>query len=106
MLLNLSSKSNNTVIDKVRKQARQLAYDVRYKVKAKFKEGQKTSPEALKRAYMQQLGASSAPGPVKELARKMLIGEAYDMTDISSSLVGLRESVFTNVFSEGKPRCS
>ena len=89
-------------VDRIRKQARQLAYDVRYKVKGKFKEGQKTSPAALKRAYMQQLGASSAPGPVKAMAQKMLIGEAYDMIDISSSLEGLKESVFANVFSEGK----
>ena len=89
-------------VDRIRKQARQLAYDVRYKVKGKFKEGQKTSPAALKRAYMQQLGASSAPGPVKAMAQKMLVGEAYDMTDISSSLEGLKESVFANVFSEGK----
>ena len=89
-------------VDRIRKQARQLAYDVRYKVKGKFKEGQKTSPAALKRAYMQQLGASSAPGPVKAMAQKMLVGEAYDMIDISSSLEGLKESVFANVFSEGK----
>ena len=90
------------VVDRIRKQVGQLAYDVRYKVKGKFKEGQKTSPAALKRAYMQQLGASSAPGPVKAMAQKMLIGEAYDMIDISSSLEGLKESVFANVFSEGK----
>ena len=35
-------------IDKIRKQARQLAYDVRYKVKSKFKEGQKADPASLK----------------------------------------------------------
>ena len=52
-------------IDKVRKQARQLAYDVRYKVKGMFKDGQKTNPSALLQAYMKQLAASSAPGPVK-----------------------------------------
>ena len=34
--------------DKVRKQARQLAYDVRYKVKQGFKDGQKTDPASLK----------------------------------------------------------
>ena len=57
--------------DKIRKAARQLAYDTRYKVKQKFKDGQKTDPASLKRAYMQQLGSSSAPGPVKLLAKKM-----------------------------------
>lgn len=93
---------DNTAVDKIRKQARQLAYDVRYKVKGKFKEGQKTSPEALKRAYMQQLGASSAPGPVKALARKMLIGESYDMINIDNTLQGLKESVISCIFTEGK----
>ena len=57
-------------VDKVRKAARQLAYDTRYKVKSKFKDGQKADPASLKRAYMQQLGTSSAPGPVKMLAKK------------------------------------
>ena len=61
--------------DKVRKQARQLAYDVRYKVKAQFKGGQKADPASLKRAYISLLGKSPAPGPVKQLAKKMLIGE-------------------------------
>ena len=87
-------------VDKIRKAARQLAYDVRYKVKGKFKEGQKTDPASLKRAYMQQLGASSAPGPVKALAKKMLIGEEYDMFDISEKIVESRSTVFASVFSE------
>jgi len=42
------------VADKFRKQARQLAYDVRYKVKGQFKDGQKADPASLKRAYLQQ----------------------------------------------------
>ena len=57
-------------VDKVRKAARQLAYDVRYKVKGQFKDGQKSDAASLKRAYMQQLGKSPAPGPVKAMARK------------------------------------
>ena len=87
--------------DKVRKAARQLAYDVRYKVKQGFKEGQKTDPASLKRAYMQQLGKSPAPGPVKLLAKKMLIGEAYDMFDISENLKSTTSGVFGRVFVEG-----
>ena len=71
--------------DKVRKQARQLAYDVRYKVKQGFKEGQKADPASLKRAYMSQLGKSPAPGPVRQLAKKMLIGESYDFIDIAET---------------------
>ena len=87
--------------DKVRKAARQLAYDVRYKVKQGFKEGQRTDPASLKRAYMQQLGKSPAPGPVKLLAKKMLIGEAYDMFDISENLKSTTSGVFGRVFVEG-----
>ena len=83
--------------DKVRKAARQLAYDTRYKVKGKFKEGQKTDPASLQRAYMQQLGASSAPGPVKLLAKKMLMGEQYDFAMVESSL----PQIYGKVFVEG-----
>ena len=72
--------------DKVRKAARQLAYDVRYKVKGQFKDGQKTDPASLKRAYMQQLGKSPAPGPVKLLAKKMLIGEEYDFISVEETV--------------------
>ena len=50
--------------DKIRKSARQLAYDVRYKVKQGFKDGQKADPVSLKRAYLSQLGKSPAPGNV------------------------------------------
>ena len=86
-------------VDKVRKAARQLAYDVRYKVKGQFKDGQKSDAASLKRAYMQQLGKSPAPGPVKALARKMLIGEAYDLVDVSDtvneSVVNALLKVFT-----------
>jgi len=87
--------------DKVRKAARQLAYDTRYKVKQKFKDGQKADPASLKRAYMQQLGASSAPGPVKALAKKMLIGEAYDVFDISENIKSSTSDIFAKVFVEG-----
>ena len=87
--------------DKVRKQARQLAYDVRYKVKAQFKGGQKADPASLKRAYISQLGKSPAPGPVKQLAKKMLIGEAYDFVDLDSSFNKTISNVFNKVFVEG-----
>ena len=80
--------------DKVRKQARQLAYDVRYKVKQGFKDGQKTDPASLKQAFMSQLGKSPAPGPVKAAAKKMLIGEAYDFVDISEDI----DNSISNVF--------
>ena len=87
--------------DKVRKAARQLAYDVRYKVKGQFKDGQKTDPASLKRAYMQQLGKSPAPGPVKLLAKKMLIGEEYDFISVEETVTDSVADVFGKVF-EGK----
>jgi len=86
-------------VDKVRKAARQLAYDVRYKVKGQFKDGQKSDAASLKSAYMQQLGKSPAPGPVKVMAKKMLVGEAYDLVDVSDtvneSVVNALLKVFT-----------
>lgn len=88
-------------MDKFRKAARQLAYDIRYKVKQGFKEGQKTDPASLKRAYIQELGKSSSPGPVKLLAKKMLIGEEYDMFDISEDVSSTTSKVLGMVFSEG-----
>ena len=82
-------------IDKIRKQARQLAYDVRYKVKSKFKEGQKADPASLKSAYMKQLGSSPAPGPVKQMAKKMLIGEEYDFVDLDKDISKLVSRIFS-----------
>jgi len=80
--------------DKIRKSARQLAYDVRYKVKQGFKDGQKTDPVNLKRAYLSQLGKSPAPGNVKALAKKMLVGEEYDFIDVSNSISKLVNKAF------------
>jgi hypothetical protein len=91
-------------IDKIRKAARQLAYDTRYKVKQKFKDGQKTDPASLKRAYIQQLGSSSAPGPVKALAKKMLIGEEYDFVSIDENVESSFSNVISRVFVEGGGR--
>ena len=99
-----SASPGGPAVDKVRKAARQLAYDVRYKVKGKFKEGQKTSPESLKQAYLQGLSSSSAPGPVKALAKKMLLGEEYDMVDISKNIGNSTSEVFERVFAEGVKR--
>jgi len=84
--------------DKIRKQARQLAYDVRYKVKQGFKEGQKSDPASLKQAYVSQLGRSPAPGPVKLLAKKMLIGESYDFVDISETVTKSVSNAVSKVF--------
>ena len=82
-------------VDKIRKQARQLAYDVRYKVKSKFKDGQKADPASLKSAYMKQLGSSPAQGPVKQMAKKMLIGEEYDFVDVDKDISKLVSRIFS-----------
>ena len=85
--------------DKAQKQAKQLAYDVRYKVRQKMG-GKKTDAASLKRAYLQQLAQSPSPGPVKRLAKKMLIGEQYDFVDIDSNLDSARSNVIRKVFVE------
>ena len=87
--------------DKVRKAARQLAYDVRYKVKNSFKDGQKTDTANLKRAYLSQLAKSPAPGPVKLLAKKMLIGEQYDFADGREMAEQSMSHAYTQVFVTG-----
>ena len=87
-------ESGSGAADKIRKSARQLAYDVRYKVKQGFKDGQKADPVSLKRAYLSQLGKSPAPGNVKQLAKKMLVGEEYDFVDVSNSISKLVNKAF------------
>jgi len=94
-------QSTGGAVEKLRKQARQLAYDVRYKVKNSFKDGQKADAASLKRAYMQQLAKSPATGPVKALAKQMLIGEQYDFVD-SLELAEVSTSyAYTQVFLNG-----
>ena len=65
--------------EKVEKQARQLAYDVRYKVRQSLKaqSGGKSDPAAVRKAYMGQLAKSPAAPAVKTRAKQMLVGEDY-----------------------------
>mgnify|MGYP005736379849 FL=1 len=65
--------------EKVEKQARQLAYDVRYKTKQAMaqKSGGKMDPAQVQKAYMSQLAKSPAPPAVKARAKQMLMGENY-----------------------------
>ena len=65
--------------EKVEKQARQLAYDVRYKTKQSMaqKSGAKMNPAQVQKAYMSQLAKSPAPPAVKSRAKQMLMGEDY-----------------------------
>ena len=84
--------------EKVRKQARQLAYDVRYKVKQSMNKGGDTSDGSMKRAYLQQLGSSPAPGAVKEVAKKMLVGEEYDFVNIEEELKTSMSDIMDRIF--------
>ena len=65
--------------EKVEKQARQLAYDVRYKTKQSLaqKSGGKMDPAQVQKVYMSQLAKSPAPPAVKSRAKQMLMGEDY-----------------------------
>tara|TARA_Y100001970_G_scaffold264668_1_gene351503 strand:+ start:675 stop:4025 length:3351 start_codon:yes stop_codon:yes gene_type:complete len=83
---------------KIRKQARQLAYDVRYKVKQSLSKGEESNDASLKRAYLQQLNSSPAPGAVKRVAKKMLVGESYDFVDITETAKESVDKILSNVF--------
>jgi len=90
-------------LDKIRKAARQLAYDTKYKVKKSMGANvSRLSPAAVTKAYLAQLAKSPAPGPVKALAQKMLLGqgvkEEYDLDTLASSTVA---SALYKVFIEG-----
>ena len=65
--------------EKVEKQARQLAYDVRYKVRQglKAQSGGKSDPAAVRKSYLAQLGKSPSNPAVKTRAKQMLVGEDY-----------------------------
>ena len=86
--------------DKLQRQASQLAYDVKYKVKQKLGKESKMSPAQVTKAYINQLASSPAPSAVKALAKKKLVGEEYTsfIKDAAKDLV--LESL-SKVFIEG-----
>ena len=65
--------------EKLEKQARQLAYDTRYKVKQsmKAKAGGRVDPAAMRKAFISQLAKSPSAPSVKARAKQMLMGEDY-----------------------------
>ena len=87
--------------DQVEKQARQLAYDVRYKVRGALKaqSGGKSDPATVRKAYLAQLGKSPASPPVKARAKDMLIGEGY--VDVNKLATESAVSALYRVFVEG-----
>ena len=86
--------------EKVEKQARQLAYDTRYKVRQalKAKSGGKADPVAVKKAYGAQLAKSPAPPAVKTRAKQMLMGEDY--VDVGKLIADTTASAMFKVFVE------
>ena len=86
--------------EKIEKQARQLAYDVRYKTKQSLsaKSGGKMDPAAVRKAYMTQLGKSPAAPAVKARAKQMLMGEDY--INVQELVLEATTSVIKKVFGE------
>ena len=84
--------------EKIEKQARQLAYDTRYKVKQSMaaNKGAKMDPAAVRKAYLGQLNKSPSSPPVKARAKEMLVGEEYINTDelVRDSAVSILHKVF------------
>ena len=87
--------------EKVEKQARQLAYDVRYKTKQSMaqKSGGKLDPAAVSKMYMAQLAKSPAPPAIKSRAKQMLMGEDYT-NDIGRLVSNSAASALYKVFVE------
>ena len=87
--------------DQVEKQARQLAYDVRYKVRGALKaqSGGQSDPATVRKAYLSQLGKSPASPPVKARAKDMLVGESY--VDVNKLATESAVSALYRVFVEG-----
>ena len=87
--------------EKIEKQARQLAYDVRYKTKQSLaqKSGGKLDPAAVSKMYMSQLAKSPAPPAIKSRAKQMLMGEDYK-SNVGKSVSDAAASALYKVFVE------
>jgi len=84
----------------VEKQASQLAYDVKYKVKQQLNKGTKMNPAQVAKAYLAQLAKSPAPPAVKAMAKKKLMGEEYT-SDVASLAEKAMVNAMVKVFVEG-----
>ena len=86
--------------EKVEKQARQLAYDTRYKVKQsmKAKAGGRIDPAAMRKAFVSQLMKSPAAPAIKARAKQMLMGEGY--IDVQDLIKGHASNALFKVFVE------
>ena len=88
--------------EKIEKQARQLAYDSRYKVKQamKAKAGGRVDPAAMRKAYISQLAKSPAAPAIKARAKQMLMGEGY--IDVDNLIKETSLSAMKKIFVEKK----
>ena len=88
--------------EKIEKQARQLAYDSRYKVKQsmKAKAGGRVDPAAMRKAYISQLAKSPAAPAIKARAKQMLMGEGY--IDVDNLIKEGSLSALKKIFVEKK----
>jgi hypothetical protein len=86
--------------DKLQKQASQLAYDVKYKVKQSLGKDTKLNPAQVAKAYLSQLTKSPAPPAVKALAKKKLMGEEYT-SDVATLAEKAMVNAMVKVFVEG-----
>ena len=88
--------------DKLEKQARQLAYDTKYKVKQLLsaKSGGQVDPAAVSKMYLAQLAKSPAPPAIKALAKKKLMGEEY--IDVKGLVVDSVTDALLKVFVENE----
>ena len=86
--------------EKIDKQARQLAYDTRYKVKQsmKAKSGGRVDPAAMRKAFISQLAKSPSAPAVKARAKQMLMGEGY--IDVKDLVKGHTANALFKVFVE------
>ena len=80
------------------KQARQLAYDVRYKVNKSIGNTQKVNPALIKQAYAQELNKSTSTSTVKAMAKKLLFGGEHNVKESASDIVA---NALFKVFVEG-----
>ena len=86
--------------EKIEKQARQLAYDTRYKVKQsmKAKAGGRIDPAAMRKAFISQLAKSPSAPAIKARAKQMLMGEGY--IDVQDLIKGHAANALFKVFVE------
>lgn len=78
---------------KIEKQARQLAYDTRYKVKQSLKNtsGSRLDPASVTKMYIAQLQKSSAAPAVKARAKQMLMGNQKTVKEEVMSSIDAKE---------------